>query len=112
MPVESSSGSSLGENVGLVEVGVDLGNLNDATLVRLTNVVKSDVDVLGALVVHRVLDKVNRALVVLKDRSRTHRRLVHEGSQLAEVADLGANGRQSDVLALCAGQSDDRLQPT
>ena len=62
MPGKSSSGSGLGEDVGLVQVGVDLGNTNDATLVRLTNVVESDVNVLGALVVHRVFDEVDFAL--------------------------------------------------
>lgn len=112
MPVESSSGSGLGEDVGLVQVGVDLGNTYDATLMSLTNVVESDVNVLGALVVHRVLYEVDRALVVLKNRSRTDGRAVHVVGQLAEVADLGAHGGQSDVLALGAGQGDDRLQPT
>jgi hypothetical protein len=59
MPVESSSGSRLGENVGLVEVGVHLGNTNETALVSFTNVVESDVNVLGALVVHGVLDEVD-----------------------------------------------------
>jgi hypothetical protein len=64
--VEKLSSDGLGEEVREVETGGDLDDdTNLVMLDGLTNVVVPDVDVLGAIVMDRIVDEVDGALVVL-----------------------------------------------
>jgi hypothetical protein len=65
MAVEKLSSDGLGEEVRAVEAGGDLDDTNLVMLDGLTDVVVPDVDVLGAIVMDRVVDEVDGALVVL-----------------------------------------------
>jgi hypothetical protein len=65
MAVEKLSSDGLGEEVRAVEAGGDLGDTNLVMLNGLTDIVVPDVDVLGAVVMDRVVDEVDGALVVL-----------------------------------------------
>jgi hypothetical protein len=68
--VEELSSDGLGEEVRAVEAGGDLGDTNLVMLDGLTDVVVPDVNVLGAVVMDRVVDEVDGALVVLVHDSR------------------------------------------
>ena len=70
MAVEELSSDGLGEEVRAVETGGDLDDTNLVMLDGLTDVVVPDVDVLGAVVMDRVVDEVDGALVVLVHDSR------------------------------------------
>jgi hypothetical protein len=70
MAVEKLSSDGLGEEVRAVEAGGDLQDTNLVMLDGLTDVVVPDVDVLGAVVMDRVVDEVDNALVVLVHDSR------------------------------------------
>ena len=70
MAVEKLSSDGLGEEVRAVEAGGDLDDTNLVMLDGLTDVVVPDVDVLGAVVMDRVVDEVDGALVVLVHDSR------------------------------------------
>eukprot|EP00302_Diacronema_sp_CCMP2436_P011700 CAMPEP_0179871118 /NCGR_PEP_ID=MMETSP0982-20121206/20677_1 /TAXON_ID=483367 /ORGANISM="non described non described, Strain CCMP 2436" /LENGTH=87 /DNA_ID=CAMNT_0021761811 /DNA_START=116 /DNA_END=378 /DNA_ORIENTATION=- len=65
-----------------VQVGVDIQDRDHALFVRHSDVVELDVDVLRPLLVERVLDQVDGALVILVDRRRLILRLVEEVRQL------------------------------
>jgi hypothetical protein len=65
MAVEKLSSDGLGEEVRAVEAGGDLDDTNLVMLDGLTDIVVSDVHVLGAVVMDRVVDEVDGALVVL-----------------------------------------------
>jgi hypothetical protein len=65
MAVEKLSSDRLGEEVRAVEACGDLDDTNLVMLDGLTDVVVPDVDVLGAVVMDRVVDEVDGALVVL-----------------------------------------------
>jgi hypothetical protein len=68
--VEKLSSDGLGKEVRAVEAGGDLDDTNLVMLDGLTDVVVPDVDVLGAVVMDRVVDEVYGALVVLVHDSR------------------------------------------
>ena len=70
MAVEKLSSDGLGEEVRAVEAGGDLDDTNLVMLDGLTDIVVPDVDVLGAVVMDRVVDEVDGALVVLVHDSR------------------------------------------
>jgi hypothetical protein len=70
MAVEELSSDGLGEEVRAVEAGGDLDDTNLVMPDGLTDVVVPDVDVLGAVVMDRVVDEVDGALVVLVHDSR------------------------------------------
>jgi hypothetical protein len=70
MAVEKLSSDRLGEEVRAVEDGGDLDDTNLVMLDCLTDIVVPDVDVLGAVVMDRVVDEVDGALVVLVHDSR------------------------------------------
>jgi hypothetical protein len=70
MAVEKLSSDGLGEEVRAVEAGGDLHDTNLVMLYGLTDVAVPDVDVLGAVVMDRVVDEVDGALVVLVHDSR------------------------------------------
>ena len=70
MAVEKLSSDGLGEEVRAVEAGGDLDDTNLAMLDGLTDIVVPDVDMLGAVVMDRVVDEVDGALVVLVHDSR------------------------------------------
>jgi hypothetical protein len=70
MAVEELSSDGLGEEVRAVEAGGDLDDTNLVMLYRLTDIAVPDVDVLDAVVMDRVVDEVDDALVVLVHDSR------------------------------------------
>ena len=70
MAVEELSSDGLGEEVRAVEAGGDLDDTNLVMLDGLTDIVVPDVDVLSAVVMDRVVDEVDGALVVLVHDSR------------------------------------------
>jgi hypothetical protein len=65
MAVEKLSSDKLDEEVRAVEAGGDLDDTNLVVLDGLTDVVVPDGDVLGAVVMDRVVYEVDGALVVL-----------------------------------------------
>ena len=70
VPSESRRVCGLGQDVSVVERGVHLVDDYSSFLLCVTNVVVLDLYVLGPAVMNRVSNKVNRALVVLKDLRR------------------------------------------
>eukprot|EP00302_Diacronema_sp_CCMP2436_P003344 CAMPEP_0179853228 /NCGR_PEP_ID=MMETSP0982-20121206/9241_1 /TAXON_ID=483367 /ORGANISM="non described non described, Strain CCMP 2436" /LENGTH=136 /DNA_ID=CAMNT_0021738939 /DNA_START=132 /DNA_END=539 /DNA_ORIENTATION=+ len=112
MTLEHSYRSRLGEDVRAVEISVNLGHLYDAGLLRQADVVPSHLNVFAALVVHWILNQLNRALVVLEDLGRVGVLAAKEGNDGAEVTDLARALRECDILTLTRTQRDDRLQAT
>jgi len=82
VPMEDRRCRCLRLDVCTVQVGVDIQDRDHALFVRHSDVVELDVDVLRPLLVERVLDQVDGALVILVDRRRLILRLVEEVRQL------------------------------
>mmetsp|Transcript_17262 Transcript_17262/g.53656 ORF Transcript_17262/g.53656 Transcript_17262/m.53656 type:complete len:277 (-) Transcript_17262:3-833(-) len=100
----------LRHDVGVVERGVHLAHNDPTLLLRVAHVVVLDLDVLGAPVVHRVVDEIDRPLVVFKDLRRRGRRLGEEVDDAPEVVDFAAAFAQCDILRLAAAERDGALQ--
>jgi hypothetical protein len=79
MAVEELSSDRLGEEVRAVEASGDLDDTNLVMLDGLTDIVVPDIDVLGAVVMDRVVDEVDGALVVLVHDSRRRGWIIQEG---------------------------------
>ena len=109
MAVEKLSSDRLGEEVRAVEAGGDLDDTNLVMLDGLTDIVVPDVDVLGAVVMDRVVDEVDGALVVLVHDSRRRGWIIQESRDGTQVGNLTNKLAKSNVLSLARRGSNDGL---
>ena len=65
-----------------------------------------DIHVFGAAMVNRIVDEVDRALVVFVDGSTFRLNVMQEGEQLSQVCEFSAAVAQGDVLSVAGKKSD------
>jgi hypothetical protein len=85
MSGEERACEGLGEEIGSVVQRGDFEYKYNPHGFGLADVMILDIDVLGTVVVDRIVDEIDRPLVVLVNRRSTRAHTLQEGTQLAEV---------------------------